>query len=95
MAQHTHWDGGPVCPFPTKKQCEDEYANWQADSQVALAQRVVDQGRTKQYSGDKTQFAQLVRVVAGTQEAIMNDEGNPSQSAWARRLAAAISRSRE
>ena len=21
---HTHWDGGPVCRFPTKKEC-DEY----------------------------------------------------------------------
>ena len=92
---HTHWDGGPVCDLPTKKACDERYTEAQADAQVWLAQRVVEQGRTRQYHGDKTQFAQLVRVVAGEQEVILNDEGNPSQSAWARRLAAAISRSKE
>jgi len=86
---HTHHDGGRVCDLPTKKACDDRYAQRQAEEQVKLAQRIVSQGRAKSFKGS-TMFDQLVQIVNGTKDIITNDEGNPSQSSWARRLTTAL-----
>jgi hypothetical protein len=93
---HQHWpsdhpavEQAPWCTFPTKKLCEDNFANWQADHQVELAERVVREGRAKQYRRVTDLFSQVVRVVNGDQPEIVGG------SAWARRLQAALERRKE
>ena len=76
----------------TKKACDEEYANWQAFQQVYLAYKIVLLGDTKRFKGDKGQLAQLVRVIAGEQDDVMNDEGNRSEAPWVKRLRAALER---
>lgn len=81
-----------VCKFRTKRECEDNFADWQAMQMVLLAYNIVMQGRAKRYKKDKGQFAQLVRLIAGEQDDILTDEGNPNMSPWVNRLRAAIQR---
>lgn len=89
---HVHREGGPACDLPTKKACEDRKAEWDAMQQVILAYNIVMRGDTKPYRKDKTAFAQLVKYIAGEQDEMMNDEGNPSRAPWVMRLRAAIAR---
>lgn len=95
MAQHTHRPEGPVCDLPTKKACDDRYADWQAMQQVQLAYRLATGDRVAAFSGrrgDKTIIGQLVRVLIGEQETLLNADGNPSEAPWSKRLLAAIER---
>ena len=94
-AGHTHWEGGPVCKFATKKACDDNYANWQAAQQVTLAHRVVREGRARMFRGDKSVFAQLIRVITGDQQTITAGDGEESQAAFTRRVLAMLERYRE
>lgn len=91
---HSHWEGGPVCRFPTKKACEDNYANWQAAQQVVLAHRVVREGRAAAFRRDKSVFGQLVMVIAGDKETITAGDGEESQNAFTRRVLAMLDRYR-
>ena len=67
---HTHIEGGPVCKYKTKKECEAVYADWQANSQVDLADLIVRRGNADRYRRDNTVFGQLVQVRAGMREDI-------------------------
>lgn len=89
-ANHSHWVGGPPCDLPTKKACEDRFADWQAMQHVLLAYRVVVEGRQANFHKDKGQFAQLVQLIAGEREDIVNDDGNPSATPWVQRLRNAV-----
>lgn len=89
---HTHIEGGPACSFRTKKDCEENYADWQAFQQVLLAYRIALSGATKPYRKDKGVMAQLVQYIAGERDEIVNEDGNPSQQPFVRRLRAAIAR---
>jgi hypothetical protein len=91
---HTHWEGGPVCRFRTKRECEDAYADWQADQQVLLAARVVDMGRAGFHKKSSDVFGQLVLVLAGQKETITNSEGVESSAPFTRRVLAALRRYR-
>lgn len=91
---HVHQEGGPTCRFATKKSCDEFFADWQAMQSVLLAYRIAVKGEVKRYKGDKSVLAQLVRLIAGEQEAILNGDGNPSQSAEVKRLMAAIERAK-
>lgn len=70
-------------------------ADWDAMQQVILAIRIVSKereaGRAEGYR-EKSMFDQLVRVFRGTQEDLMNDDGNPHVGPWALRLRAAVAR---
>lgn len=94
---HKHWPKGtpryeeaPVCPFRTVKECDIAYADWQADRQVDLAQRVAESGdvAVRRYSKDSSIFGQLVNVLANRREDI---EGT---AAFTGRLRAALARHR-
>jgi hypothetical protein len=87
---HTHSEGGPVCPVKTKAACDRVYADWLTMQQVLLAYKIALRGETKPYRKDKGVFAQLVRMIAGEQADIMNDDGNPSQSSEVKRIRATI-----
>lgn len=89
---HTHYAGGQPCDLPTKKACEDRYADWQAMQHVILAYNIVKQGKAKRYRKQKGQLAQLVLYIAGEQDAIMTAEGNVSVTPWVLRLMRAIER---
>lgn len=87
---HFHSDPDRPCRHRTRKLCDEEYAAWQANSQVALARKVVAEGRVGAYAKDKTQFAQLVRIVAGEQSDFLTEDGVASEAAWIKRLRAAL-----
>lgn len=95
-----HKKAHAVCPWAAAtwgacdKAADSAYADWQAMQQVLLAWRVATAGEAavKRYRKDDGQFAQLVRVVAGEAEDIMNDDGNPARTPWVQRLRAAIER---
>jgi hypothetical protein len=88
---HTHWDGGPVCTFHTKKACDEAYADAQADSQVALALRIIAKGDASRFK-DTTVFSQLVQVLDGTRETITNKDGVEAAASFTKRLLAAVER---
>jgi hypothetical protein len=94
---HKHWKGehpvygeAPTCHFGTKKDCDNAFADWQAAQQVRLAARIVEEGRAQTYRRDETVFGQLVQCVAGTRQTITNDEGNPSQTPFTKRIVAML-----
>jgi|GEM_PF-2630640 len=89
---HAHWVGGPTCDLPTKRACEDRYADWQAMQQALLAYNIALAGRTKPFRKDNGQLAQLVQFIAGEREFITNADGNPSEAPWVRRMLDAIER---
>ena len=89
---HKHQPGGPDCDMATKKACDDRKASWDAMQQVILAYNVVIRGDVRRYRKEKSVVGQLVRYIAGEQEDIMNDDGNPSLAPWVVRLRAAIER---
>jgi hypothetical protein len=68
------------------KQCNDVFADWQADQTVNLAARVAKSDSLRMYSRDASIFGQIVNVLAGRREAI---EGN---AAFTVRLRAALAR---
>ena len=92
---HTHWEGGPTCSFSTKKACDDNFANWQAAQQVALAQRVVREGRAGHFRKGNDVFSQLVQVINGDKQTITAGDGEESQNAFTRRILAMLERYRE
>lgn len=89
---HYHWPDkkGPLCRFKTKRECDQAYADWQAERWVYLAKSIVKKGHTGAFAKDDTVFGQLVRVVAGDKETITNDRGVESDSPFARRVLAAL-----
>ena len=92
MRSHTHQDGGPVCRFGTIKECDERFAEAQADSQVALAQHIVDKGRAKAFKSNGTVFDQLVLIVAGALSDFTTANGVPSDAPFTKRLRAALAR---
>lgn len=74
----------------TVKACDDAYADFQARSQVELARKIVASGRVGAFRKDSGVFAQLVLVVAGERDDILNEDGVPSQQPFTRRLRRAI-----
>lgn len=98
MAFHTHGEHDLVCDLPSKKACDDRFADWQAMQQVILAARIARGDRVAMFSGrrgDKSIIGQLVRVMLDEQADIMNEDGNPSEAPWAKRLRAAMARVRD
>ena len=89
---HTHQPGGPDSEMRTKKLCDDRYTDWQAMQQVLLAYKLALSGQAKRFRKSKTVFDQLVCYIAGEQEEIVNDDGNPNMNPWVIRLRAAIER---
>lgn len=89
---HSHREGGRTCDLSTKKACEERYADWQAMQQVVLAYKVVVQGAAKRYRKDGGQLGQLVQLINGDREFIVNADGNPSEGPWVKRLLAAVER---
>ncbi len=87
-----HEHNGTPCSFTTKKACEDNYADWQAMQQVLLALKVVVEGRTPAFKKEKSQFAQLVLIIAGEQVDFTTDDGVPARAPWVMRLRAAMER---
>lgn len=86
---HTHWDGGPACRFKTKRECEENFANWQADQQVALAAKVAQRPEAvRAYRKAKDVFGQLVLVMLGEQSTI------DGEAPFTRRVRAALDRYR-
>ena len=85
---HQHWadGGGPVCRFKTKRECDEAYADWQADQQVLLAEWVVSTTSADAKRGS-TEFDRLVAAVrsGGTID---------GEASFTRRLAAALERRR-
>lgn len=89
---HKHQDGGPTCDLPTKKACDDRYADWQAMQQVILAYNIAGSGDTRAYRKEKSVLARLVLYISGESHDILNDEGNPNLSPWVVRIRRAIER---
>lgn len=96
---HKHWpkdhpayERAPWCPFRTLKGCDEAYANWQAEQQVALADRIVAEGGAPRYAKAAGVFGQLVQLRAGTRQVILSQDGNPSEAPFTRRLLAAVER---
>lgn len=72
--KHGTADTAPVCRFRTKKECDENYADWQAMDQVKLAARVAaDPARVKAYKRQKDVFSQTVMVLAGERDAVEGD----------------------
>lgn len=94
VVSHTHTPNGPECKYRTVAGCDRAYADAQADAQVRLAVWSVGQGYARYHKGEKALYSQVVRIMAGLRDDLMNDEGNPSQNPWAKRLRAAIERYR-
>lgn len=93
---HTH-DGEHPCSQPSVKACNAAYTQWQAWSQVLLAARVIEHmtpDTRARWRRDDTIFGQLVKVMDGQQADVMNEDGNPSQSAFVIRLREALERYR-
>lgn len=91
---HVHLEGGLTCAYPTKRECDDAYADWQADQQVLLAARIVAGGRGERFRKDSTAFGQLVQVLDGRRETITNGDGVEASAPFTRRLLAALERHR-
>jgi hypothetical protein len=94
---HTHWpeEAALACRFRTKKECDENYANWQAEQQVLLAEAVVrgDHGLSwKRHKQGNSVFDQLVLVIAGERPTITNGDGVESQAPFTRRVLAALAR---
>ena len=73
---------------------DDRYQDWQAMQQVLLAFLVLrsgDAAKIKRMKRDG-QFGALLRYLSEDAPDIMNDEGNPSEAPWAKRLRAAVGR---
>jgi len=92
-----HGEVHSKCRFKSWAECDDAYAEWQAMQQVLLAYRLLmaqtKLAQTKWWDrGDKTQFRQLMKYIAGEQQDIYNGDGLPAQDAWTKRLKAAINR---
>lgn len=85
----------PECTFPTKKACDNHFANWQAAQQVSLAHAVIRAGRQAAFRRDDTVFGQLVRVILGDKETITAGDGEASRAAFTRRVLAMLERYRE
>lgn len=63
---HTHWEGGPVCKYPTKKECDAAYRAWQEEEWEKLAQRVAARTNPRDpdyWKGDDTKFGQRVQAI--------------------------------
>jgi len=91
-------EGRPVLVHDTKltaKVCNDQYADWQAAQHVALAHRVVREGRAGMYRHDKDVFGQLVQVINGDKATITAGDGEESQNAFTRRVLAMLERYRD
>ena len=91
-ANHSHWEGGPPCDLSTKRACDDRAADWAAMQQVILAYNIVVQGRAKAYSKEPGLFGQLVQYIAGMKASLDNKDGTPSESAFTKRVVAALAR---
>lgn len=102
MARPPHKKAHDVCPFgvtTTWADCDkardNAYADWQAMQQVILAYNTVVKagGETPAaYRKSTTLYDQLVQLIGGSREDLMNDDGNPHEGPWAVRLRAAIER---
>lgn len=87
-----------VCPWgvTTWGECDkardNAYADWQAFQAVLLSYIiVVREERPKGFKGDSLD-EQLVQLIRGQRQQLMNKDGNPAVSPWAQRLLAAIER---
>jgi hypothetical protein len=83
---HVHREGGPTCDLPTRKACDERYADWQAAQQVRLAALIVARGDAKNFRKDSSVFGQLVQVMGGLRETITNQDGLPSEAPFTRRV---------
>lgn len=96
MARPLHKKAHENCPHANWGECDKAttaaYTDWQAMQQVILAYNVVVGGRAGAFRKEESAFAQLVKLIAGEREDIMNDDGNPSQSVFVIRLRDAIER---
>ena len=89
---HIHRDGGDTCKLPTKKACDDAYADWQAMQQVRLAAYVIAQNRSGDYRKDKSVFGQLVQLMAGDRESLDNKDGTAASAPFTRRILSALNK---
>lgn len=91
------------CPFgaTTWGDCDkitaDKYADWQAMQAVLHGMLTVvrDAGKPdhqKWWRKGDTMDEQLIQLIAGRRERILNKDGNPSEAPWVRRFMRAIER---
>lgn len=60
-----------------------------------LVLRSGDTAKIKRLKGEDGQFCRLLRFMDGTADDIYNEEGNPSESPWVKRLRSAVQRAVE
>lgn len=89
---HKHWPKdhpqyrfAPTCNL-MKKDCDELYVEAQAREQVALAARIVREGRGPRWRKDQTVFGQLIAMLQGERDTISNADGNESEAPFTRRL---------
>lgn len=89
---HAHFEGGSVCPFRTKRECDEHFRLWEDDRYVKLAAENLRgyYGKAK----DRDLYSQVKQVLSGDRADLVNADGNPHMSALAKRLRAAIDRYR-
>ena len=96
MKRPLHKVAHSVCPHANWAACdkaaEASYRTWGYMQQVILAYNIVVGGRSMAFRKEKGLFAQLVQLIAGDRDELMNDEGNPSESRDAIGLREAIER---
>lgn len=88
LCQHANWS---ACD----KAADNAKADWDAMQQVILAYNLVVRagGETpKEFRKGKGLFEQLVQLIGGAREELVNDDGNPHQGPWPTRIRAAITR---
>jgi hypothetical protein len=86
---HANCEYGASTWAECDKAADNVYADWQAMQQVLLAYRVALTGRRIR---ENNHFAQLVDIMLGHREVIVNKDGNPNEGQDVARLYAAIER---
>lgn len=88
----------PTCPWGAStwgecdKAADNAYQDWQAFQMVLLAYKIViAEERPKGYKGSSLD-EQVVQLIRGQREQLVNGDGNPAVSTWAKRLYSAIER---
>lgn len=86
---HANCEYGASTWAECDKAADNVYADWQAMQTVLLAYKVAVTGRRIK---EGNHFAQLVDIMLGHREFIVNKDGNPNETAEVARLYAAIER---